>query len=439
MKIRIAGILVTILATAVLGFASPAAQPGKAQRFRVPLMAHDDVNVCAAPYRAKADGKVDDTPAFQRALDDVSRKGGGIVYVPAGTYLIATHLTIPAGTTLMGVARAPQTYDPKQPGSLLLAVEGAGNPDGPALITLAGPNSTLEGISILYPHQQASEHPIPYPWTIRGGGGNNVALVNVLLVNPYQAVDFATHTAARHFIDGLYGQPLYRGIQVDQCYDIGRIKDVHFWPFWSLNKDLIRFTTRHAIAYTFDRTDWEVVENIFCWGYHVGIRFGQSAHGGMNGQLSDINLDNVDIGLDVRNTQPYGIHISNLNIANAGGGTHHVAILGEDQSGKGWADIDVRGASFWGELKQAVRWDIGGVLSISDSRFVNWDRRLPAVAIERGDLIFHDNFFHARKGMAVCVGAGAKSFVVHDNLLNGNLIDKKSCAGWAPAAEHKRQ
>jgi len=429
---RIAGIIGIMLTSAVLGSATPGVQTGKSRTLPVAPIVHGYVNVCAAPYLATREGKKDDTSAFQRALDDVSKKGGGIVYVPAGVYLIAKHLIVPPGTTLMGVARAPQTYDRKAPGSLLLAVEGAGHPDGPPFITLAGPNSTLEGISILYPHQQVSLNPIPYPWTIRGGGGENVSIINVLLVNPYQAVDFGTHASARHFIDGLYGQPLYRGIWVDQCYDIGRIKDVHFWPFWSLDKNVVSFTTRHAAAFIFDRTDWEVVENIFCWGYHVGIRFGQSEHGGMNGQMSDVNLDNVDIGLDVQNTQPYGIHISNLNIANAGGGTHHVAIRALDNTGKEWADLDVRGGSFWGELRQAIRWDIDGVLSISDSRFVNWDRHEAAVEIQRGNVIFHDNFFHPNNGTALCIGSRTKSYLVHDNLLSGNLINKKSCAGLTP-------
>lgn len=431
---RLTGIIGIMLTSAVLGLAAVGVQSGKAAIPSVPLIAGGYVNVCAAPYLATQGGKKDDTAAFQRALDDVNKQGGGIVYVPAGVYLIEQHLIIPSGTTLMGVARAPQTYDPKTPGSLLLAVEGAGHEDGPPFITLAGPNSTLEGISILYPHQQVSPKPIPYPWTIAGGGGDNVAIINVLLVNPYQAVDFGTHPSARHFIDGLYGQPLYRGIWVDQCYDIGRIRDVHFWPFWSLNKDVVAFTTSHAVSFTFDRTDWEVVENIFSWGYHVGIRFGQLAHGGMNGQMSDIDLDNADIGLDVQNTQPYGIHISNLNIANAGGGTHHIAILGEDKAGNGWADIDVRGGSFWGELKQAVRWDIGGVLSISDSRFVNWDRHLPAVEIQKGNVIFHDNYFHRKNGTALCIGSGTENYRVHDNLLSGNLVSKGNCA--APAT-HK--
>jgi len=292
-------------------------------------------NVRQAPYSGIGDGKADDTKAFQKALDDVGAAGGGIVFVPTGIYLIATHLTVPGGTALVGVGRAPETYSPKAPGSTLLALEGAGSREGTPFITLLGPDSTLEGITVFYPNQIVSEKPVPYPWTVRGGGGGeNVSIINVLLTNPYQGVDFATNSTARHFVRGLYGQPLFKGIWVDQCYDIGRIQDVHFWPFWSQDKRIVDFTTTNGTAYIFQRTDWEVVEDIFCWGYHVGIEFSASTKGGMNGQMTDIDLDNVDIGLDVNATQPYAVHISNLNIANAGAGTEHVAIWGRKSSSR---------------------------------------------------------------------------------------------------------
>jgi hypothetical protein len=47
-------------------------------------------NVRRAPYRAAGDGETDDGPAIQAAIDDAARTGGGIVYLPAGTYLLKT-------------------------------------------------------------------------------------------------------------------------------------------------------------------------------------------------------------------------------------------------------------------------------------------------------------------------------------------------------------
>ncbi len=61
-----------------------------------------------APYFAAGDGKTDDTRAIQRALDDVAAAGGGITFVPTGSYLVARHLRVPGGVALVGVGRAPR-------------------------------------------------------------------------------------------------------------------------------------------------------------------------------------------------------------------------------------------------------------------------------------------------------------------------------------------
>ena len=397
------------------------------------------VSVRETPYRAVGDGKADDTKAIQAALDDVGTAGGGIVFVPTGTYLIATHLIVPIGTALVGVGRTPLRYDPTHPGSTLLAVEGAGNPDGTPFITLLGPNATLEGITVFYPKQVIAEAPLPYPWTVRSGGnGENVSIVNVLLVNPYQAVDFGTHGSSRHFVRGLYGQPLFKGIWVDKSGDVGRIQHVHFWPFWNTDKKIVDFTTTKATPFIFQRTDWEVVEDIFCWGYKVGIELSASKSGAMNGQMTDINLDNVDVGLDVSATQPYAVHVSNLNVANAGAGTDHVAIWGR-RSGKA-AELSVRGASFWGFIHQVLRWENSGTISLSDTRLIPWNIQRPMIEILAGRALIHDNVFqpywqeHVKdfwlgdpvvakgKGKAVYIGSGVDSVMVHDNQLNGNAI-----------------
>jgi hypothetical protein len=42
------------------------------------------------PYRAVGDGLANDAPAIQAAIDDAASAGGGIVYLPAGTYRLAS-------------------------------------------------------------------------------------------------------------------------------------------------------------------------------------------------------------------------------------------------------------------------------------------------------------------------------------------------------------
>jgi hypothetical protein len=46
-------------------------------------------DVTQAPYNADASGNTDTTAAIQAAIDDAAQAGGGVVYLPAGTYKIA--------------------------------------------------------------------------------------------------------------------------------------------------------------------------------------------------------------------------------------------------------------------------------------------------------------------------------------------------------------
>ncbi|MCX6377276.1 MAG: glycosyl hydrolase family 28-related protein, partial [Armatimonadetes bacterium] len=284
-------------------------------------------------FGAKGDGLTDDTAAFQSALDEMAKQGGGIVTLSAGKYLIKTHLAIPRGVTLEGTWRAPacatEYHDPKDPkggplliGSVLLAVEGAGNPDGTPFI-YQDRNSTLKGVTIFYPEQTKTNPPIAYPWTVATIGADNCSIIDCLLVNPYQAVDFGTRVSGRHFIRNLYGQPLYKGLYVDMCIDIGRIENVHFWPFWTAadaDSPVAKFMLEKGEAFIFGRSDWEYVSNSFAISYKVGIKFvrgradGPFAGGG-NYLLTQSGADCCDMAVLVEETQGHsGVSFSNSQI-----------------------------------------------------------------------------------------------------------------------------
>lgn len=265
-----------------------------------------------AAFGAKGDGKTDDTAAVQKALETAGKGGGGIVFVPTGNYLIKGHLVVPENVSLTGVFQAP-TARSQFRGSTLLAVEGKGKGDGPPFIFLH-PNAVFKGITVFYPEQDAAK-PVPYPWCIRGIG-DNCSIIDVLLVNPWNAVDIGTHPCGRHLIRGLYGQPLHLGIFVDQCLDVGRIEDVHFWPFWT--EKLIPFTQQDGIAFQFARTDWQMLTNCFCLGYRVGFHFTAARHDAANALIVNSGPDICHIGVLVDFSQVHaGILFQNCQI-NAG-------------------------------------------------------------------------------------------------------------------------
>lgn len=61
------------------------------------------IDVTGPLYGAAGDGTTDDTTAIQDAIDAVCAAGGGVVYFPAGTYLISATLTVICdGVALLG-------------------------------------------------------------------------------------------------------------------------------------------------------------------------------------------------------------------------------------------------------------------------------------------------------------------------------------------------
>jgi len=240
-------------------------------------------------FGAAGDGQKDNTEAFAAAMKAAAETGNGAVFVPRGRYLIKGNLEVPEGVMLEGVFRAPSARS-QHSGSVLLAVAGAGDAQGPPFIKLHT-GCTLRGLTVFYPEQKMQNPPVPYPWTVRGQG-DNISLVDVLLVNPYQAVDLGTLHAGRHYIKGLYGQPLYRGLFIDQCYDVGRIENVHFWPFWGgWDGELHDFMQAEAVAFILGRTDWQFLTGCFCIGYHIGYQFVQNRAGAGNCLLTQCGSD----------------------------------------------------------------------------------------------------------------------------------------------------
>ncbi|MFX1396647.1 MAG: glycosyl hydrolase family 28-related protein [Promethearchaeota archaeon] len=400
-------------------------------------------------YGAMGDTITDDTLAFQQALQTASQSDGGIVIVPRGDYRINGTLIIPANVTLSGVFVAPTTCGLNEPfppkniykGTTLLAYSGRGNVDATPFITLQGHNSTLKGLTIYYPEQDDPQNIVPYPWTIRGGNPesitDNLTIKNVMLLNPYLAVDFARYKCGRHLIQGLYGQPLRSGIEIDKCHDIGRIENVHFWPFWSLDATK-QFTATNGFSLVLRRSDWQIVHNFFSFGYHVGILFGHGYDGeGPNGQFTNLNLDAVNVGLDIYAISKAGIQISNLNIAAANesdfGQTIRCAVLTHsdipDDNVDGdvckIASLSIVNASFWGYLKTVIDWKMGNMFKIANSSFIEWEQENTAIYINYGSVIIQGNHFKNRIGRAIYLGRGTDRAIVNGNQLSYNTIKSR--------------
>ncbi|MGC9318856.1 MAG: glycosyl hydrolase family 28-related protein [Armatimonadota bacterium] len=84
---------------------------------------HDLVREGIFERNAAGDGEADDSTAIQAAIDHVAERGGGIVFVPAGTYRIA-EVAIPAGVTLSGAGPERTVFRALHTSPMLLPTGG---------------------------------------------------------------------------------------------------------------------------------------------------------------------------------------------------------------------------------------------------------------------------------------------------------------------------
>ncbi len=247
---------------------------------------------------AEAEGLSDfcNREAFQAAIDAAYSDGGGVVYIPAGTYAFRTEI---ASTISVQNANGNKTYEYKQVLNLRAGVQLRGewdNPDaadydgkigGTILAVYAGKNSPnydtyvdsdareaqtggkkvanvsdrfiameqgtgVTNLSVWYPEQDITAktrvekrgedgqktgeyeiiNGIPYPWTFFQREGNSATLDNVTLVNAWGG--FISLPSEMHYVLNSNMTALYKGIVVHTCTDIGRIENVNINPkYWA--------------------------------------------------------------------------------------------------------------------------------------------------------------------------------------------------------------
>jgi len=405
------------------------AAAGAAALFEPPRLGYaaqqDHLNCCprnVKTFGAAGDVVTDDSASFQRALDAVFKDGGGTVYAPPGKYLLKGTLIVPDGVTLRGSYSCVPSHtglrDQGQPkpgddGTALFVTAGQGNEEGAAFLTL-NTNSSLTGLTIYYPEQVTDSAPKPYPWTV-AMRGKNPAIFDVELLNPYQGIDASKNE--RHNVRNITGQPLRRGIFVDAIYDIGRIENVHFNPWWNSGSVVYQWQMENGEAFIFGRADWEYVLNTFCYGYHVGYKFVSTATGECNGNFLGIGADNCNRAVLVEQSAVYGLLIANAEFTSFSGPSPTMVEVGPQHRGV----VRIGNSAFWGLCDQIAKIAGQGTVGFSDCTFVQWGRdgdRAAIDAVSGSVLIRGCEFLESKKH--VSLGEAVERAIVTGNLFRGS-------------------
>ncbi|MBQ6620985.1 MAG: hypothetical protein IJH68_12655 [Thermoguttaceae bacterium] len=373
---------------------------------------------------------VDCTEAIQSALNAAKEAGGGVVLLPAGRFTVKGTLSIPGGVTLEGTYRSavtPGIFDQDVDGTTLLAYAGKNDPDSAPFISLAGINSVIKGVVIIYPEWDRKVlPPVPYPPCIESHDTVNVGVLDCALLNPYEGIRFVR--AARHLVRDVTGYPIWRGLFVDQCLDIGRIENVHFWPFGLTFRDddpYCEWINLNGTAFEFARTDWHYVANTFCFGYGVGYKFSEYEHGGTNGNFLGLGADCCRRAVLVEQAQAQGLLITNGEfVGRLNRNSDSICVeIGEKCRGK----VSLVNCSFWGPLEYCIqKRNPDAPLTASACHFINWDnvRRTgnPAIDIQAGSANIADCTFMESASPEVRVSDDVQTVLLSGNLANGGFM-----------------
>lgn len=418
-------------------------------------------------YGAKKNNATfDNTVPFQNALDACSKANGGEVFAGAGTFTFKGSLAIPPGCTLSGTFTVVPSHDLRggkkniNDGTVLVPTGGRDLPGGCDInctknFIQVGPNAVLRGLVIYYREQETSATPVPYPWAIflgdpdnkYGGNANNAAVTDVELLGAWNGV--AAVAAHRHYIARVQGHPLNIGVFVDETYDIGRIEDVHFNPWYSDNKPFIWYQTTHGRAFVMGRSDWEYVFNTFAFAYSIGYHFIERATGSMNGNFLGIGQDlATNASVQVDQSQPYGILITNgefTSFCDSGGFAPlsctdpSQVVVGNRNNGA----VKFVNSAFWGPTSQIAKLDGKGTTTFSQCHFDSWDNHnLPnktyvhngTAAIQQygGKLIVTQSEFSMGgdgenyNPSHVWLGSNAGKTIISENVVKGKLSVEKN-------------
>lgn len=260
-------------------------------------------------YGAKADGITDDTDAIQLAVDAAFNDGGGIVYLPAGEYAIYGNIDVKSKVELRG---AMASIHHSVGGSTVLRIFGGkGNANAKETITLQS-NAGISGLTFYYPEQLTwSTH--AYPWAVKSNG-DGVYAINSTFVNAYQGIDFFTNSSDKHFISGVMGAFISKGIFVGKSETYGTIQNthmvIHFWtayPAYGCIKEtgdvtatlVFKITAKNLISYQFGDCKNESVLANFSWISNTNIRFVDQGMGGFKGKFINPGTDGSYTSLDV--------------------------------------------------------------------------------------------------------------------------------------------
>jgi hypothetical protein len=252
---------------------------------------------------------MDDTAYVQATID------AGEAFFPAGTYRLTAPIKITKPVTIVGEPPSISNM-----GGTWFHIDHAG-----VGFDLSNSNGYYSGVVMgsfgtyrTQPEPAPNWQPFDYGFDINIFGITDVNLDNLTLLNPTRGIK-QSGGGGRININNLNMQPFKVGIQIDEAYDVCRIRNVHSWVFWKDQADVQKYMLANLKAISLGRCDNPMLTNIFSIFAQSGLHFYQNIYGA----TSKMHLANADFdaginGILVDNSVTNGVSGQFANVTHQG-------------------------------------------------------------------------------------------------------------------------
>lgn len=341
---------------------------------------------------AVGDGTAIDTASVQAAVDVTALAGGSYaLYVPEGVYKLSMPINMVTALRVYGDGCSPYVTNTGTRGGgswLHFAHSGKGlNVDGVGM--LSGVHFEKFGTFRDQPAPAPGWSPSNHDFDIWVDNAD-VTLDDVVLLNPTKGFKLTNTQAGRLTIKRLRGQPMQVGIDIDECYDLPQIENVHFWPYWRDNMNVHNYTMQNLDGIHLRRVDNPQLLNIFTIFARAGIRITQSAAGTVSKMmLANADFDRGTYGLWIDSTVTGMTTSKIVNFSCYGeaavAGSKAILIQGSN------CKLQIENIGTENHHQNAIRVEgTGNVVSIGNADFTNWNQSgvgFPAVEALNGNVI----------------------------------------------------
>ena len=267
-----------------------------------------------APYGCDPTGEKDSTAALQQAIYDCDKNGGGVVFLPAGKYLLTDTIDMPSGVVLRGDWQDPDAVQEGEAltyGTVLLAklsplAEGAAVNEG-ALFRLRS-NNGLIGLTVYYPEQSAKD-PKPYGYVFYSEFAYTLTFRNITLLNAWRGIGInglrEFHEMAK--LEHIRITALDTANMMHSSTEVGCTYDFSVSPSYWVNAGegyapddaaaVTAYCRAHCVGMLLGDLDLETFSEIRLDGCQTAILFETFGRAGFWGVFYDVYVTNCDYGV----------------------------------------------------------------------------------------------------------------------------------------------